>query len=293
MNSTAADNAISSRLGIAPLVVRARSGWQLIDLADLWQFRELLWFLAGRDVKVRYKQALLGFLWAVLQPVAAMVVMAFFFGKLGGMSQSVDCPYPYPIFVYAGTLPWMFFAAAVGASAGSLISNAGMVQKIYFPRLIMPLAAVGAPLVDYVMGFSVLVALMAYYKVALSWQLLWLPLLVLTMILCALAVGIALSALTAAYRDFRYVVPFVVQLGLLATPAVYFDVDDIPAHFEQYQWLVSLNPMNAPVAAFRAAVLDQPINFASWAGSTAVMLIVLAVGLSYFKQTERRFADII
>jgi lipopolysaccharide transport system permease protein len=168
-----------------------------------------------------------------------------------------------------------------------------MVQKIYFPRLIIPLAAVGAPLVDYVMGFSVLVALMVHYEVALSWQLLWLPVLVLTMILCALAVGVLLSALTVAYRDFRYVVPFVIQLGLFATPAVYFNVDKLPERFEKYEWLIDLNPMNGPIAAFRAAVLGQPINFATWGVSVAIMLLVLAVGLVYFRQTERRFADII
>ena len=290
MNTTAAEQALRGRTEPDSVIVRARAGWQLLDL---WRYRELLWFLALRDVQVRYKQAALGFLWAILQPAAAVVVMVFFFGELGGLSRRVDSPYPYPIFVYAGTLPWMFFAAAVGASAGSLISNAGMVQKVYFPRLIVPVAAVGAPLVDYVMGFSVLLALMVYYQVAVSWHLLWLPLLIATLIVCALAVGVALSALTVAYRDFRYVVPFVIQLGLLATPAVYFNVDPLPARFQRYEWLVNLNPLNGPIAAFRAALLGQPINFVAWAGSALVMLLLLAVGLAYFKHTERRFADII
>ena len=290
MNTTAAEQALRGRTEPDSVIVRARAGWQLLDL---WRYRELLWFLALRDVQVRYKQAALGFLWAILQPAAAMVVMVFFFGELGGLSRRVDSPYPYPIFVYVGTLPWMFFAAAVGASAGSLISNAGMVQKVYFPRLIVPVAAVGAPLVDYVMGFTVLLALMVYYQVAVSWQLLWLPLLIVTLIVCALAVGVALSALTVAYRDFRYVVPFVIQLGLLATPAVYFNVDPLPARFQRYEWLVNLNPLNGPIAAFRAALLGQPINFVAWAGSALVMLLLLAVGLAYFKHTERRFADII
>ncbi len=271
----------------APLILRAKPGWQLVDLTDLWHYRELMWFIALRDVKVRYKQALLGFMWAILQPVATMIVMAFFFGRLAGMDGS-------PVFFYAGVLPWTFFATAVSASSMSLVANAGMVQKIYFPRLIMPLAAIGAPLVDYLLAFSVLVVLMFIYPVAITWQLLWLPVLVLSTIICALAVGVLLSALTVAYRDFRYIVPFVVQLGMLATPAVYFDVSnpEAMAKFEQYMWLIKLNPMNGPIAAFRAAVMGQPIHYGDWFGSVAVMTLVLAIGLAYFKQTERRFADI-
>lgn len=274
----------------APLILRAKPGWKLVDFADLWHYRELMWFLALRDVKVRYKQAMLGFMWAILQPLAAMVVMAFFFGRLAGMDGGRA---DYPVFLYAGLLPWTFFAAAVSASSMSLVANAGMVQKIYFPRLIVPVAAVGAPLVDYLLAFTVLVGLMFYFPVAISWQLLWLPVLVGSTILCALAMGVLLSALTVAYRDFRYVVPFIIQLGMLATPAVYYDVDNMPAKFEKYRWLVDLNPMNGPIAAFRAAVMDQPINYASWGQSVAIMSVVLVIGLTYFKQTERRFADIV
>jgi lipopolysaccharide transport system permease protein len=274
----------------APLILRAKPGWQLVDLSDLWHYRELMWFLALRDVKVRYKQALLRFMWAILQPLAAMVVMEFFFGRLAGMDGGRD---DYPVFLYAGLLPWMFFAAAVSASSMSLVANAGMVQKIYFPRLIIPLAAVGAPLVDYVMGFTVLVGLMFYFQVVISWQLLWVPLLIASTILCALAIGVFLSALTVAYRDFRYVVPFIIQFGMFATPAVYYDVDHMPQKFERYRWLIDLNPMNGPIAAFRAAIMDQPINFTAWGWSTAAMSVVLMIGLMYFKQTERRFADIV
>jgi len=258
-----------------------------VDLSDLWHYRELLWFLALRDVKVRYKQAALGFTWAILQPLAAMAVMSVFFGKLGGLDRDIEA---YPVFLYAGLLPWMFFAAAVGSSSMSLVANAGMVQKIYFPRLIVPLAAIGAPLVDHMMAFTVLVGLMVYYQVTMAAQLLFLPLLVLSIILAALSVGVLLSALTVAYRDFRYVVPFVIQLGLLATPAIYGDVSRIPAG---YQWLVTLNPMNTLIGAFRAAVLGGTIDFAAWGVATLAMALVLLVGLTYFKQTERRFADIV
>lgn len=277
-------------MNATPLIVRARSPWRWVDLADLWQYRELLWFMALRDVKVRYKQAALGFAWALLQPVATMIVFALFFGKLGGVEDSVE---HYPVFLYAGLLPWTFFAASVSASSTSLVNNAGMVQKIYFPRLILPLAAVGAPLVDYAAAMSVLVALMVWYGVGFSAQLLLLPLLVVGVMICALAVGVLVSALAVAYRDFRYVVPFVIQLGMLATPAIYYDVSKLPAKYEPYAWLIDLNPMNAVVAAFRGAVLNQPIDFAAWATSLGAMLLVLAFGLYHFKQTERSFADVI
>jgi lipopolysaccharide transport system permease protein len=271
----------------SPMVLRASRGWQLVDFSDLWQYRELLWFLALRDVKVRYKQAVLGFAWAVLQPFAAMVVMSVFFGKLAGMDQHTDA---YPVFLYAGLLPWTFFAAAVTASSVSLVNNAGMVQKIYFPRLIVPLAAVGAPVVDFGAAFTVLIGLMLYFGVAASWQLLWLPVLLASVIVAALAVGILLSALTVAYRDFRYIVPFIVQLGLLGTPAIYGDTSRLP---EQYQWLVSINPLNALIGAFRGAILGEPIDFVRWGVSAAAMAVLLVAGLMYFKQTERQFADIV
>lgn len=276
--------------GIKPVHLRPRPGWKLVDFTDLWYYRELLWFLAMRDVKVRYKQALFGFAWALIQPVVPMLVMAVFFGKLGGMEEQVGGAYPYFVFLFAGMLPWTFFAAAIGASSGSLVNNQGLVQKVYFPRLIMPVAAVGAPLVDHLVALVALIAVGVWQGVPLSWSLLWVPVVMGIIIVASLAVGVLLAALMVSYRDFRYIVPLMIQVWFFGTPAIYADVSKVP---DRYQWLIAWNPMNDPIAAFRAAVLNQPIDFQSLGKSLVVIAAVLLVGLIYFRKTERRFADVI
>ncbi len=269
-------------------VLRPKRGWQLWGLSKLWRFRELMAFLAMRDIKVRYKQTALGAIWAVLQPFLMMVVLSAFFGRVIDMEDKTS-GIPYPIFLYAGLLPWMFFSAAVTASTNSLISNANLLRKVYFPRLIMPLSAVGAPLLDYLVAFTVLLGLMGWYQVAPTMQLLLLPAFVLVTIIAALGVGIGLSGLTVSYRDVRYVVPFMLQVWFFITPVIW----PVTIVSEQYHWLLRLNPMGGTIEAFRAAVLGTPIDAAALAVSASVAILALLLGLTYFSYAERRFADVV
>lgn len=269
-------------------VLKPRKGWQMIPFARLWQFRELLGMLALRDVKVRYKQTLLGATWAIIQPVTMMVVMSLFFGRFANMADNVG-NVPYPVFLYAALLPWTFFTGSVTASANSMVANSGMLRKIYFPRLIMPIAATGTPLVDYAMAFVVLMGLMAWYSVALSWQLLLLPLLVVLTVICALGVGLILAAVTVRFRDFRYLVPFMIQVWFFATPVIYPN-NMVP---ERWQWLIQLNPMGGIISAFRSSILNQPVDWSHLGTSAAIAVIGLLIGLTYFNQAERKFADVV
>ncbi len=264
-------------------VLAPRRGWQPLDLKLLWRYRELMGFLALRDIQVRYKQTVLGVLWAVIQPVA-MMVMITALRRIMGRDGDNDL-----VFVFAGVLPWTFFAASVTGSTNSLVANAHMLRKIYFPRLILPLAAVGAPLLDYAICFGLLVILIWWFGVAVTWQLLLLPILVVTTIVAALGVGVLLSAMTVAYRDFRYVVTLLVQIWFFATPVIY-SINEVPS---QHQWLLWLNPMGGTIAAFRAAVLGTPIDVQAWTVSAMVAALCLIVGLIYFSRAERRFADIV
>jgi lipopolysaccharide transport system permease protein len=272
--------------GVAVTVIRPRRGWQPLGLTQLGRYRDLLWFLALRDIQVRYKQTVLGAAWAVLQPLASMLALLFL-GHLTGVA--AKCEAPYPIFLFAGLLPWAFFASSVNAASNSLVANSNMLRKIYFPRLIIPLASVGAPLVDYAVASGVLAALMLWYGVGFSAQLLLLPALVLSTITAALGVGVLLSALTAAYRDFRYVVGFLVQIWFFLTPVIY-PVALVP---ERFRGFLSLNPMYGTIEAFRAAVLGQPMPYPAWSVSATVSLICLVAGLAYFARTERRLADVV
>jgi lipopolysaccharide transport system permease protein len=271
----------------AAIELRPRA-WQAIDLARLFQYRELLWYMALRDVQVRYKQTLLGAAWAIVQPVAMMLVFTVLVGRMLGVAERVD-GVPYPIFVFAGLLPWTFFAAAINASTHSLVNNAAMLRKIYFPRLILPLAAIGAPLVDFALSMLVLVGLLAWYTWAPGAQMLLLPLLVALTILSALGVGIGLSALTVRYRDFRYVVTFLLQIWFFLTPVIY-PVSLAP---DKWRWVLMLNPIGGTIEGFRAAVLGRPIDWTALAASAAVSAACLAAGLALFARAERRMADVV
>ncbi len=225
-------------------VITPPVGWQALDLGALWRYRELLWVLTERDIKVRYKQTALGFAWAIIQPVMMMVVFSVFFGSLARMPSD---GLPYPIFVYAGLLPWTFFATAIANSAGSLVNSSNLVSKVYFPRLVIPLSSVGSALVDFAVAGGVLLGMCAWYGVGWSLNLLAAPVLIAGTIFIALGVGVLLSALTVAYRDFRYVIPFLVQFWMFATPVVY------PASLvpETWRWLLFLNPMAGFIEGFR------------------------------------------
>ena len=267
-------------------VIRPSSGWRMLDLRELWAYRELLMQFVMRDVKVRYKQTVLGIAWAVIQPVMTMVVFSLIFGRLARMPTD---GVPYPVFVYSALLPWLLFANSVTTSANSLVGSAHLITKIYFPRLIIPLSSAGVGLLDFAFAGLVLVGMMAWYGIALSWQLLAVPLLLAAVLFTALGVGAWLSALTAAYRDFRYVVPFAMQIWMFATPVVY------PAKLvpEQWQWVLWLNPMAGLIEGFRAAFLGMAFNWIGIATSFAISVVVFVVGIAYFEKLERRVADIL
>ena len=261
-------------------------GWIPLKLGELWTYRELVFFLAWRDISVRYKQTVLGVAWAVIQPFMTMVVFSIFFGRLAQMPSD---GLPYPVFVFAALLPWIFFANAVNNSSNSLLGSAHLVSKVYFPRLIIPLASVGAGLIDFAISTVILLLLMLFYGVGWSLNLLVAPLLVLTVIFTALGVGTVLSALIVAYRDFRNVVPFVVQLWMFATPVVY------PASLvpDRWQWLLYMNPMAGLIEGFRSVFLGRPFDMLGLAISITVAAFLFLAGIFYFKKVERRFADII
>lgn len=267
-------------------VIEPARGWRLLDLGELWAYRELLWVLTRRDVKVRYKQTVLGAAWAVIQPVTIMIVFSAVFGRLAGVPSE---GYPYPVFVYAALLPWTFFANAVTASSHSLVGSAPLVTKTWFPRLLIPLASVGAGLVELAISTVILVLIMAWYGVAWTLGLLAAPLLVAGVVFTALGVGTWLAALTVAYRDFRHVVPFLVQVWMFVTPVIY-PTGLVP---ESWRWLLVLNPMTGLVDGFRAAFLGRPFDLPALGVSALVAAAVFVVGVAYFERVERRFADII
>jgi len=269
-------------------VIEPAAGWIGIPGREIWQYRELLYFLTWRDVKIRYKQTILGAAWAILQPFMTMVVFALFFGRLAGLGHKTG-GIPYPIYVYAGLLPWTFFATAIGSSGNSLVGSASLITKVYFPRLVIPLAAVGAGLVDLAVSFTALLALMIYYRTPLSWQLLWVPLFLAGTVLVATGIGSLLSALTVAYRDFQYVVPFMIQLWLFMTPVIY-PPSLVP---EKWRWLLFLNPMAGLIEGFRAAFLARPLDWPPIGISLLVSIVCFLAGAAYFQQVENRFADVI
>ncbi len=269
-------------------LIKPQHGLGSLDLVELWRRRELAWVLAVRDLRVRYKQTFLGVAWAVIQPLATMLVLHIFFGKVMGMADRVG-GVPYPVFLYAGLLPWTLCSNAVTASSNSLVGNAHILSKVYFPRLLLPLSATLVPAIDYCIAFVVLAGLMLWFHVPVTLGVVLIPLLVLSTVLAVLGVGILLASLTVCYRDFRYVVPFMLQLWLFMTPVIY-DLSFVP---ERYRWLMSLNPMAGTIDAFRAVILDQPVDYGAWGISTAVAGAMLVVALISFAKLERRFADVV
>jgi lipopolysaccharide transport system permease protein len=267
--------------------IRPRSGWQAVNVAQLWAYRELLYFLVWRDIKVRYKQTVFGAAWAVLQPVMAMVVFSLFFGRLGGMSSLVDVP--YPVFVFAGLLPWTLFAAVLGQAGVSLLNSGNMISKVFFPRLLVPLASAGTALVDFLLAFVVMVFMMAGYGVTPSPQLLLLPLMLAGVLTAAIGMGTLLAALVVAYRDFRHVLGFLTQLWMFASPVVY-PMEVVP---DRWQLLYALNPMVGMISGFRSCLLGLPFHWDVIGVSFLTGLAMLVVGLFYFRRQERRFADIL
>ena len=260
--------------------------WVGLDLFDLWRHRDLFYFLMWRDVKVRYKQTLLGASWAILQPLLTMLLFTVIFGRLAKVPSD---GIPYPIFAYAGLLPWTFFANAVTISSNSMVSNAPIITKVYFPRMMIPAAAIGAGLVDFTIAGVILVVMMIWYGFGLSIAALMLvPMVALTVIL-ALAVGTWTSGLNVKYRDVRYALPFFIQLWMYASPVIY-PTNFVPA---QWRWLLVLNPLTGIIEGYRSALFSRPFAWQHLAVSAAISIALLIYGTYSFKQMEREFADII
>jgi lipopolysaccharide transport system permease protein len=268
------------------LIVPPRK-WQAVNVAELWRFRDLAVQLAWRDVRVRYKQTVLGAGWAVLQPAMMMVVFAVFFGGTGRVSSGDR---PYPVFVYAGLLPWMFFAGAVTAAAQSVVGSERLITKIYFPRLAIPFAAVGAAIVDAAIALGLLAGLMAWYGIGPRPAVVLAPLILGVVALTAAGVGTFLAALNVAYRDVRYVIPFLIQIGMFATPSIYTRADTLSPGVRS---LVALNPMVGLVGGFRAATLGGPIPWTDLGVASAIGVGLLLAGCLYFRRVEDSFADTI
>jgi len=269
-------------------IIEPKKGWVPIDLKEIWEYRELLYFLTKRDIKVRYKQTVLGGLWAIIQPAFTMVVFTLFFGRLAKMPSD---GMPYPIFVYVGLLPWTYFANAVSSSGNSLVGSANLITKIYFPRLIVPASASLAGLLDFFVAMFVLGVLMFHYSFLPSIVgMLLFPFLVGLTFLCAVGVGLWLSAMNVQYRDIRYVIPFLIQVWMFVSPVIY----PVSIVQEKYRWLLALNPMGGVINAFRASILGhQPIDWFLLGLSAAMILLILISGLFYFRRMERVFADVV
>jgi lipopolysaccharide transport system permease protein len=268
------------------VIIEPSKSWVALNLRDLWQYRDLLYILTMRDIKVRYKQTLLGAAWAIIQPLFTMLIFTLFFGKLAGMPSD---GIPYPIFAYAGLLPWTFFSNAVTNSGNSLVGNSNLITKIYFPRMIIPMASVASGLLDFVIAFGLLVVLMFYYGVGLSINLLMLPVLLVLTSLLAIGVGMWMSALNVKYRDVRYALPFLVQLGMFASPIIY-PLSLVP---EKWRWLMALNPLAGQIEAYRSAFFGKPFDWLSLGVSAVLTFAVLVYSAYNFRRMEKSFADII
>ena len=277
----------SSSEALPTFSIEPAKGWASIGLREIWEYRELLYFLIWRDVKVRYKQTALGAAWAIIQPFFMMVVFSLFFGKLAGVPSD---GLPYPVFAFCALLPWQLFAHALTESSNSLVANERLITKVYFPRLVVPIAAVLGGLVDFAIAFVILLLMMIYFGIVPGWQIVTLPGFILLAVMTALSVGLWLSALNVKYRDVRYTMNFLIQFWLFATPVAY-PSSIIPA---QWRWLYGLNPMAGVVEGFRWALLGktEPPG-ALLAVSIAVVILLLVGGLYYFRKMEQEFADVV
>ncbi len=268
------------------LLIDAEDRASTFDLRELWAYRELLYFLTWRDIKIRYKQTLLGATWAIIQPLFAMLLFTLFFGRLARMpSDNI----PYPLFAYAGLLPWTFFANAVTNSGNSLVGSTSLITKVYFPRMIIPAAAVAAGLLDFAIAFLLLIPLLIYYGIALTWSLLLLPLFIILLTLLSLGVGMWTSALNVRYRDVRYALPFVIQLWLFASPVIY-PSSIMPA---KWRWVLLLNPMTGIIEGFRSSLFGRSFDWTAILVAASLTLIFLLYSAYFFRRVEETFADIV
>jgi len=287
MVSQLASNSVQVKRQSPILNIEPSNSWVSLKLGELWQYRELLYFLIWRDIKVRYKQTALGAAWAIIQPLFSMLIFSLFFGRLAKMPSD---GLPYPLFSLAALVPWTFFANGLNQSSNSLVASANLLKKVYFPRLVIPIATVLAGVIDFALSFIVLLGLMAFYGIAPTINLLWMPLFLLLALVTSLGVGLWMSALNVKYRDVRYIVPFIIQVWMFSTPIVY------PSSLLPATWrtVYGLNPMVGVVEGFRWALLGTNTAPGFMIGvSSAAALLILTSGAFYFRHMEKSFADIV
>jgi lipopolysaccharide transport system permease protein len=268
------------------ILIEPRRSSIALNLHELWQYRDLLYILTLRDIKVRYKQTVLGVLWAIIQPLFMMIIFTAFFGRLAGIPSD---GIPYPLFVYAGLLPWTFFSNALNSSGNSLVGNSSLITKVYFPRMIIPIAAVGSGLIDFLISFGLLVLLMLYYGIGFSPNIIMLPILTVLTTFLAIDIGMWMSALNVKYRDIRYALPFLIQLWMFATPIIY-PSSLIP---DKWRWLFIINPLTGLIEGYRSAIFGTPFDFVGLGVSIFIIFTALIYSAYTFRQMERSFADIV
>jgi lipopolysaccharide transport system permease protein len=276
----------NANVRVPHVVVRSEESGVQLNLGDLWAYRELLYFLTWRDVKVRYKQTLMGVAWVVVQPLLTMLIFTLVFNRFARLDTA---PVPYPLFAYAGLLVWTFFSGAISSGTNSLISNTSLVTKVYFPRVFIPAAAVGAGLVDLGIGSILLAALAAYYGVNVTWSLILLPVFVLLAAALALGTGMLAAALTVKYRDLRHALPFLLQFWMFASPVIY-PVDIFPP---RWRWLLAFNPLTGVLEGFRASLTGLALDRTFVASSSVAAIALLAFAFYIFRRLEDTFADVI
>lgn len=268
------------------IVINAESAHKRFNLDELWRYRELVFMMMTRDIKVRYKQTVLGVAWAVIQPLVSMLIFTVIFGRLAKIPSD---GLPYPVFVFSGLIAWTFFSSAVTAGGNSMVGASTMISKVYFPRLVIPIASIGVSVVDFIISFALLLLMMAFYSIAPSWQIVFLPLFIAGLLFAALGMSTWLAAITVVYRDFRFVIPFMVQIWMYVTPVIY-PLSFVP---EKWRWVIYFNPIVGWVGGIRSALLNQPIDWFGVVTSLILTALIFVLGLRYFKRAERRFADVI
>jgi lipopolysaccharide transport system permease protein len=278
---------LSEPLPDKPLVlIEPGDRWAALNLRDLWEYRELFYFLMWRDIKVRYKQSFFGVAWAIIQPLFLMITFTFFFGQLVRVPSD---GIPYPIFIYAAVVPWTYFSNALTSSGNSLVGNSNLITRVYFPRLLIPAASVCAGLVDFAIALLLFLGLMPYYEMTPSWKVLAVPALILLTTVLALAVGVWMAALNARYRDVRHALPFIIQLWMFSTPIIY-PMSIVP---EELRWVLAINPLTGIIEGYRSALFDRPFDWPSLAFSTAVAVVSLVCFTYLFRRMEDSLADVI
>ena len=267
-------------------VIQPQKGWNVFNFSELWAFRELISAMMVRDIKVRYKQTVIGVAWAVIQPVTTMIIFTVIFGNLAKIPSD---GYPYPVFVFSGMLAWNFFSASVTSAGTSLMANANLVSKVYFPRIIIPISTIGVAFIDFLVASVILFALMAFYGQALTYKLMYLPLFLIGLTMVSAGVGAWLAAVTVTYRDFRYVIAYMIQIWMYLTPVIY-PISFVP---DSWRWLLYLNPMYAWINGIRASFLGQPLDQFGLMISLSLSISIFLIGMYYFHKAQKRFADII